>query len=220
VSASAERGPGGCSRGVWAAGAAALSGTQHFTPGRGSRDRALLVALLPFTQRHVWVGGLFFCFSLSLATESFVSAAAQQAMTALMLRKKILAQNFSSKVSFGRVPWGSLFAFTGLQGWFFSCCHQASSAGAALKPAMVLQHCFCGRRRGSSALLHVVPGVTRVSALPSSQGEGEEAAGFARPGISLNGWLQMAGVTLHLSSLFCGVRRTIFCPLGTSQVIL
>lgn len=78
---------------------------------------ALLVTALPFIQHHVWVGGLFFCVNLSLATESFISAAAQQARTALTVGEKNLAHNFSSKGHFGNVPWGgSLLTTTSLQG--------------------------------------------------------------------------------------------------------
>lgn len=51
------------------------------------------------------VGWVFFVlFNLSLATESLISAAAQQVTTALVVGKKILAHNFSSKVHFGHVP--------------------------------------------------------------------------------------------------------------------
>lgn len=48
--------------------------------------------------------GFFVLFNLSLATESLISAAAQQVTTALVVGKKILAHNFSSKVHFGHVP--------------------------------------------------------------------------------------------------------------------
>lgn len=124
--------------------------------------RALLVTVLPLIQYCVWVGVLFFCFNLSFATKSFVSAAAQQATTALMVgeKKKILAHNFSSDVHFGHVPLGSLVTLTGFQGWFFSCCHQANLARAALNPAaflLLLQH------KGGDGTCSVLPGCAHVS---------------------------------------------------------
>lgn len=68
----------------------------------------MLVTVLLLIQHRVWVGVVFFCFNLLLATKSFVSAAAQQATTALMVGKKSL--HIISVVMFTLVMflWGHL----------------------------------------------------------------------------------------------------------------